>query len=621
MSQNPSSPLGNLYNALKRGEVSRRQFIERSTLLGVGGAAAIFMANTAQATAQDATPDSGAAGTDPVIPSVNTEGQERGSGPELRIIQWQAPTMLNPHAATGVKDYLGSCPVLEPLMHFLPDSQIAPNLVTQVPSVANGQLAEDLTSVTLTLVPGVTWSDGEPFTAEDVKFTWEWNVNKDNPSVNIGTFETISDVEVVDELTAKVTFTASNPLWFLPFTGTSTGFVLPKHILEAGGQDVNNAFANNPIGTGPYVVESFAPGDQVVYAINENYREPNKPFFSKVNLKGGGDAASAARAVLQTGDYDYAWNLQVEPDVLASMVSDSGPGMVGVRPTVNVERININFSDPNKEVDGQRSEMNTPHPFFTDKAVRESLTLAINRDQIQEKFYGEGHKVALNIVTGVAETESPNTVYEFNPDKARQVLDDAGWALDGNVRSKDGVQLSVTYATSINSVRQKTQAVVKQNLEDIGFKVELVQVDAGFYFDSAPANDQNINHFYWDLDMFQQVPESPRPLSFLEAFWSGENNDNIAQKSNDWAGQNQSRWINEEYDEIFEASRTEVDDEKLVQNIIRMNDLVVNDFAVVPLVQVIGITGVSKKLNLENLALAAFSYDYWNIANWNLNPE
>jgi peptide/nickel transport system substrate-binding protein len=619
-----SSPLGDLYNALKRGEVSRRSFVERSTLLGVGGAAAIFMANTAQAAAQHASPEaspaasptSAATGT---IPEINTENQVRGSGPELRIIQWQGPTLLNPATATGVKDYLGGCIVLEPLMHYLPDTTVAPNLVTQVPSVENGQLAADLTTVTLTLVPGVLWSDGEPFTAEDVKFTWEWTMNEENPAVNIGTFETISSIEVVDELTAQVTFSAPNPLWFAPFTGTSTGFVLPKHVLEAGGQEVNDSFASKPIGTGPYVVETFVPNDQVVYAVNENYRHPNKPFFSKVNLKGGGDAVSAARTVLQTGEYDYAWNLQVEPDVLGSLVSDDGPGAIGVRPTVNVERIDINQSDPNQEVDGQRSEKNTPHPFFSDPVVRQALTLAIDRDLIQQRFYGEGHKPGRNVITGVPETESPNTVYELNPDKANQLLDEAGWAKDGDVRSKDGIELSVQYATSINSVRQKTQAVVKQNLEAIGFKVELVQVDAGFYFDSAPANDQNINHFYWDLEMYQQVPESPRPLSFLEAFWSGENGDNIAQKSNDWAGQNYTRWSNEEYDQVFEASRTEIDDEVLVQNIIKMNDLVINNYVICPLVQVIGITGVSRKLNLENLALAAFSYDYWNIANWNFN--
>ena len=140
----------------------------------------------------------------------------------------------------------------------------------------------------------------------------------------------------------------------------------------------------------------------MIYAINENYRHPNKPYFSKVNLKGGGDAASAARAVLQTGDYDYAWNLQVEPEVLASLISDDGPGIVGIRPTVNVERIDINFSDPKQEVDGQRAEKNTPHPFLSDPVVREAISIAIDREKIQTQFYGDGNVPGRNVITGVA---------------------------------------------------------------------------------------------------------------------------------------------------------------------------------------------------------------------------
>ena len=110
-------------------------------------------------------------------PAEGMEGRTRGEGGELRLIQWQAPSMLSPHVSTGEKDYLAGQLVVEPLMHYLPDGSLIPNLVTEVPSVENGMLAEDLTSVTYTLLDGVTWSDGEPLTAEDVVFTWEWIVN------------------------------------------------------------------------------------------------------------------------------------------------------------------------------------------------------------------------------------------------------------------------------------------------------------------------------------------------------------------------------------------------------------------------------------------------------------
>ena len=621
-----TGPLRDLYESFTSGAIDRREFLRRAAILGVSTGGALFLANTANAVAsggstrngaaflaQDATPASGGAAR----PSVGTEGQTRGAGGDLNLLQWQAPTLLSPHVATGVKDNLGSILVLEPLIHYLPDATMIPNLVTEVPSVENGQLAEDLSELTLTLLPDVKWSDGEPFTAEDVKFTVEWVQNPDNNSTNIGIFESIKSVEVVDDLTAKVTFTGPNPFWFDPFTGTSTGFVYPKHVLE-GGKEAHDAFLSKPIGTGPYVVESFTPNDNVVYVANDNYREANKPFFAKVNLKGGGDAAAAARAVLQTGEYDFAWNLQVEPDVLASMAADDAPGIAMPYPGVTVERINMNFSDPNKEVDGQRSEKNTPHPYLTDDAVREAISTAIDRQQIADKFYGGGQKPATNILNGDPATDSPNTSWEFNQDKAKQILDDAGWTLDGDVRAKDGVQLNVVYATSVNSVRQKTQAVVKSNLEAIGFKVQLEQIDAGIYFDGAAGTEQNINHFYWDFDMYQSVPNSPRPNNYMEAWYAGKDGVNIAQKSNAWNGQNTSRWTNADYDAAYDAAQTEIDAEKLAGLFIQMNDLVITNHVTVPLVIVGSPRGVSKRLRADNIALAPFSYDYWNIANWNL---
>jgi peptide/nickel transport system substrate-binding protein len=421
---------------------------------------------------------------------------------------------------------------------------------------------------------------------------------------------------VVDELTATVHFKNPNPNWFEPHAGTSTGYVYPKHILEAEG--AHEAFITAPVGTGPYVVESFTVNDQVTYIPNENYREPNKPFFSRVFLKGGGDAASAARAVIQTGEYDFAWNLQVEPAVIEEMMSsENATGEALVTPGANVERINFNFSDPNTEVDGQRSEMNTPHPFLTDDAVRHAISTAVDRELIASEFYGEGNPAATNILSGIPALESPNTTWTFDAEAAKQILEDAGWTGDGT-RSKDGVELEVTYATSVNQVRQKTQQVVKANLEEIGISVTLEQIDAGIYFDSAAGNEQNISHFYWDFSMYQSVPSNPTPISYMEGWYAGADNENIAQASNQWQGQNYNRWANEEFDALLDAARVEPDPEKLADLFIQMNDILITNYVTLPLVVVGGRTGIGNRLNRENLALGPFSYNYWNIANWNL---
>ena len=627
MDSSNNGPIRHLFTALRAGQITRRQFIERSTMAGVGVGMAGFLANTALAGAQDASPEASAALSTAERPASGTENQSRGEGGDLRILQWQAPSLLSPFNASGVKDYLASVLVLEPLMHYLTDATLIPNLVKEVPSQENGLLADDLTSVTYNLLEGVTWSDGTPFTANDIRFTWLWQLDSDGKyqsnSVSKPVAETIKDVEVIDDLTVTVHFNNPNPLWFENHAGTSTGFIYPQHILDTDDLSVLQNFLSNPIGTGPYVVESFSVNDQVIYAINENYREENKPYFSRVTIKGGGDAASAARATIQTGDYDFAWNLQVEPDVLADMEADNNPGYLLVALGTNVERIDLNFSDPRTEVDGQRSEMNTPHPFFADKAVREAFTLAIDRELIANSFYegGEEEPAAANVIEGIAAIESPNNEVVYDPERAKQILDEAGWTMDGDVRKKDDVELSVQYATSINQVRQKTQAVVKKNLEDIGVKVELVSVDSGIYFDTAPGNEQNIYKFYWDMEMFQSVPTNPTPITYMENWWAGPDASNIAQASNQWTGGNTMRYNNPDYDALLDQARTETDPEALADLFIQMNDLLITEFVSIPLVRVGSKNGVSKTLNEANLELGPFSYHYWNIANWNRKAE
>lgn len=609
-----TGPLRGLVDSYKAGTISRRRFAQGATALGLSMPTVAFLANTVGA--QDATPETGAL----TRPEVGTEGQERGGGGPLNILQWQAATFMSPHVATGVKEFLPSALMLEPLIHYLSDASMIPNLIAKMPSQEDGDLADDLTWVTFNLLPDVTWSDGEPFTANDVAFTIDWVQNIDNASVNQDTFAPISGYEIADDLTITVNFSNPNPFWFTPFAGTSTGFVYPKHILEVEG--AHDAFLSNPIGTGPYVVESFTPDDEGTFVPNENYREPNKPFFDRVVIKGGGDPAAAARAVVQTGDFDFAWNLQLEPDVIASMEAEDNPGVFVPYPGVSVERINFNFSDPNTEVDGQRSEMNTPHPFLTDKAVRDAIAMAVNRELIAENFYGNGQPAATNILNGDPRTDSPNTERVFDPEAAAALLEEAGYiAGDDGIREKDGVRLEIVYATSVNAVRQKTQAVVQANLRDIGIEVHLEQVDAGTYFDGSAGNDQNINHFYWDINMYQSVPSTPRPLSFFSAWVTGENGENIAQASNQWNGQNQQRYQNPEFDPVWNAAAIETDPEALADLFIEMNDIVILDNAILPLVVVGSPRGASKRLRQENLELAAYSYDYWNIANWNLADD
>ncbi|MFM8593878.1 MAG: peptide ABC transporter substrate-binding protein [Chloroflexota bacterium] len=622
MSENQKpNPFSHLYDQLKSGQIDRREFTLRALALGVGMPIISFVLRADDVAARGGRHIGWGVAAQEAMgkPAVGTEGKTRGEGGELKLLQWQAPTMLSPHVSTGTKDYLAASIVLEPLMNYLADGTLIPNLITEIPTAENGLLAEDLKSVTYKLLEGVTWSDGEPFTADDVVFTYEWIMNPENSSVSSGVYSAIETMTAEDPLTVKLTFKDPNANWFEPHGGTVWGAVYPKHILGvADGKAAHDAFITNPIGTGPYKVESFTPNDQVIYAINENYRDPAKPFFASVNLKGGGDAPSAARAVLQTGDYHYAWNLQVEPDVLAEL-EKGGKGTVFVAPGTSVERIELQFADPNVEVDGQRAEKNTPNPTISDPAVRQAINLAPQRDVISSKLYAgaPGEPPTANILTGIAAMTSPNTTWEYNVEKGKEILEAAGWVMDGDVRKKDGVELKVTYSTSINSVRQKSQAIIKQALEEMGFKVELRQVDSGIFFDSSPGNEQNINHFYNDMQQYTNNATTPIPVAYMIGWYAGEDGSNIAQASNSWNGQNYGRYVSAEFDDLFEMVRLETDINKAAEMFIQLNDILINDVAVVPLVnRAAGKSAISNELVAENIALSDFEVDYWNIANW-----
>ncbi len=612
------TPISDLVRQLRSGDITRRQFMQTATALGAGTAAAATMANGV--IAQDASPAASPVAAEAAqAPAFGTENQERGAGGELRIIQAQAPTVLAAHSATGSKDAYAGGLVLEPLLGYLQDGSLQPILAASVPSPEDGSVSEDLTQVTFTLKEGVLWSDGEPFTANDVIFTWQWVTNPDNASVNTDTWGIIESIEAPDDHTAVITFTGPQVAWFDTFTGGDWGVIYPAHAFGNDPANRNDEFLSFPIGTGPFKVETFAPNDAATFSMNENYREPNKPFFSAVNFKGGGDEVSAGRAVVQTGDFDFAWNVQAEPEILQQLRDSGEQGTILQKVDTTVEAFYLNFSDPNTEVDGERSHKDTPHPFFTDKAVRDALNVAINRELISEQFYGDGELAESNILAGNPFFDSPNTSWSFDLEEAARILEEAGWTLDGDVRKKDDVELSLVYATPINSVRQKTQQVVKVDLESIGFKVELAQIDPGIFFDGSAGNDQSLQHFYWDIATISSGPPSSIPVSYVNKWYAGPDGENISQASNEWTGTNIQRWQSPEFDAIYEQLLGATTMEEAQELLIAINDLVIGEVVNIPIVLRPFFNAVSNRLREENIGNEnGFSSPYWNIANWNL---
>lgn len=629
--QNQSTTANQLRDDVLNGRLSRRQMLKRAAALGLSAPAiaALLAAcgggesdepTSTTSTGGDSTPrgDGGSTSTpdtEETPDSGSTVTRGRGQGDMLKMLFWQAPTILNTHLSQGDKDAGAARLVLEPLINVLQDGSFEPVLAEEVPSLENGGVAPDGLSVTYKLKKDVVWSDGEPFTAEDIKFTWEWVTDPDTSASTKALYDVIADVEIVDDHTVTLKFNEPNPAWYTIFAGTYNGTVLPKHILDdyRGAKASEAPFNLNPVGTGPYKVVDFRPGDVVIYEINENYREPDKPFFKQVEWKGGGDPASAGRGVLQTGDYDFAWNLQVEKAVLDQLATGEFGEIVANRGQ-STEQVIFNFADPNTEVDGARSEPSTQHPFLTDDRVREALALASDRDTIAEALYGLSGEATANIVVAPEKFISKNTSYEYNLEKAAALLDEAGWELKGQYREKDGQQLAVTFATTVNQLRQKEQEILKDGWEKIGVRTELLAIESSVFFAADAGNPDTNAHFYWDIQMFTNGPGVAFPLRLLSYFKSHDPDKDLAQKSNTWSGQNIQRWVNEEFNELYSQAEVELDPDKQVELIVKMNDMLVNQHVRISLVHRAIPHAVSHRL--KGINFSTWEMPGYDIANW-----
>ncbi len=586
-----------LMHEVQTGRVSRRRFVQTMVAAGLTAPLAAQMLTAAGVAAQPKTP-------------VFTPGKRGGGGP-LRVLWWQAPTLLNPYFGTGTKDQDASRIFYEPLAGFDPDGNVIPALAADTPSAANGGVARDGTSVVWTLKKGVTWHDGRPFTADDVVFTWEYNADPATASVFHGNYRDLERVEKLDTHTVRVVFRRPTPFWADAFCGYR-GMIIPKHLFEAyRGAKSREAPANlKPVGTGPYRFVDFKPGDIVRGELNPTYHVANRPYFDTIEMKGGGDAVSAARAVLQTGEYDYAWNMQVEDDILRRL-EQGGKGRIEIWPTGNPEHVQLNTTDPSKEVDGERASLKTTHPILSDPAVRQALAVLIDRAAVQEQIYGRQGQTAANFLNSPSRFRSAGTKWEFNVEKAGALLEAAGWkkGADG-VRVKDGKRLKLLFQTSINPPRQKTQAIMKQACAKAGIELELKSVVASVFFSSDAANPDTYPHFYADLQMYTTTMGAPDPQQFMIQFLSAE----AATRDNKWAGRNITRWRSDEYDRLWHAAETEMDPVKRAALFVRMNDLVIQAGVVITVLWRSGVGAAAARLH--GMDLSGWDSTFWHLPYW-----
>ena len=535
---------------------------------------------------------------------------------EVSILYWQASSILNPYLSSGTKDIDASSIVLEPLANIAPDGTLVPVLAAVVPTLENGGISEDLASITWQLRDDVLWSDGTPVTTADVIFTWQYCTHPEAGCTYDDSFDGVVSMDAMGDHEFTINFDGPKAYPYLPFVTQTTPVLQAAQFANCLGTQMSACSDENfgPIGTGPFMVEEFRPNDVVTYLRNPNFRDAadGKPFFDRVIFKGGGDAESAARAVLETGEADYAWNLQVSPAVL-NVMEAAGQGQVIVAYGQSMERILINFTDvspdnPNRSVwmeDGANA-----HPFLTNKTIRQAMSMAIDRNIIAEQLYGRSGQPSCNFIMGPPHNASPNNTCDQDIAGAIALLDEAG-ILDSDgdgIREYNGHPLRVQYQTSTNAVRQNTQALIKQWWSAIGVETDLRNVSASVFFGGDPASPDTFQKFYSDVQMYTSGSSSTDMEGQMQNYRCGE----WPSPDNNWLGSNILRWCNEEYDAIFEEYKQTGGIELRAAFVIRLNDIMIQDYAQLPLVF------RSSAASAVNNTLAGVEINGWDSEMWNI---
>ena len=537
-----------------------------------------------------------------------------GEGGNLVLLQWQAPSQANSYLSSGTKDLLAGSLTLEPLAEIGPDGALVPALAAEIPTSGNGGLSDDGLSITWTLRDDVLWSDGTPFTASDVVFTYNYCADEATGCASDAILE-IASVVANDDYSVTVTFNEPQPYPYKFGVSYTSPILQEAQMAECIGAAAVSCSDQNfsPVGTGPYIITELVPEDFVTAVINENYRgiADGQPFFGSVEIQGGGDAESAARSVLEIGEADYAWNLQVAPEILAPMEA-TGEGRLASGFTANVEHINLNQTDPYADPPSE----GTPHPLFVDNPdLHRALSIAINRDELVAVGYGPSGRPTCNMWPVGAESSTNNDwCLTQDIDGANALLDGLGY-VDTNgdgIREADGFgELEFDYITSTNGVRQSNQELIANYWEQIGVKANMLNVDASLFFDGTCASDDCIWKFFYPMEMFTNGASSP----YAAAYMSGWTSDQIPTSENAWGTNNMPRLNSAEYDALNEEAKvTALDDPRYTEIIIEMNDIL-STSAVIPLIHRASASAWSSDI-VGTGDLNAWDSEYWNIEQW-----
>ncbi|MHB2266063.1 peptide ABC transporter substrate-binding protein [Aliihoeflea sp. PC F10.4] len=528
----------------------------------------------------------GAAGIAAVLPGFGRSGavnaQEAPNG-QVVVGFSQEPTVFNPNLPHIEVDEGVYYAVFDTLIDVDPEGNFFPMLAVEVPTQANGGISEDGKTWTIKLRDDVKWHDGTPFTAEDVKFTLELLVDPDFRSWRRNGHELITEINVLSDTEISWTMERS----FAPYASIlATTYIVPKHAFE--GVDPNNApFNNSPIGTGPFKWQNRVSGDHIELVANADYFGDG-PYLERLVLKYIPDL-TVLYTQFRSGDIDAVGVQWITPDHYAEASALSGR-VVEIAGSATFESLTFNLQ----------------RPQFQDRAVREALYYAIDKQSIIDAlYYG---------VPSATETYMPREYFYFNPDlpqhefniaRANEMLDEAGWERGGDgIRAKDGVRLSFTNSTTAgNHLREQAQQFLQQTFAEVGAEMTISNLPPAVMWGD-----------YWMLSQFDTV------IVGLNCFAGPDpdTSDYFRSTSSPATGGNgQNTWVynNPEVDELLVEGASLMSPEERLPIYRRIQEIMREDLPFLPIFQYAVVRG--KKEGLEGYeANINNRIDTWDVRSW-----
>jgi len=463
-------------------------------------------------------------------------------GGTVVLIIPEEPSMLNMYmTSAAVVRQVADATSTTTLAQVDPDGNFKPVLATEIPTVDNGGLSKDYLTVTWKLKPNLKWSDGEPFTSDDIKFTWEVISNPASGASENAGFDQITSIETPDDLTAIVHYSKPFVSYILQFDDG----IFPRHATGTPETMTTWDWRTKPVGMGPFVVSEWASGDSITMERNPNYFIAGKPYLDRLIFKIV-PAAAAQTSMMKTGEAQvHLWpgETKQEYDTLLAGVGQQVmvPGLWNAALYFNLSKPFDN--DPTATV---------PHPILGDVRVRRAISHAIDYTTL-----------ANDVVTNVDITTSPMAygwykcnvarIYGYDPEAAKALLEEAGWKVgddgirvaQGAMYVEDGTRLSLEMLSYEWDPMQKAQQFLAENLKAVGIEVKLGTLDMSILFGNFAENGQLATGNY-DMDLFDRSFDID-PQSGLQNIYSTTG----VPGPDNQSGANWQRWINPENDRLL----------------------------------------------------------------------